>query len=212
MSLEATHIRFALDIKEKYQVQDIEKYVSGTIYPDSRYITKIDRELTHNDDILRSEFAKNDFRKGWQVHQICDTIQNKIKKRALPELFLEKYNGYNEQRWVVSTAIKIIQDINDMQQFPIKDCLKYLKFSYNPNGENISDIKKYNKIIINLYKDKTKTTVEDNHKTWLALGIDNELNNKVKEKTKEFLKDKKLVKRIESCYQMILSDYIEVFI
>lgn len=48
MSLGATHIRFALDLRDRYQVQDIEKYLSGTIYSDSRYVTKIDRNLTHN--------------------------------------------------------------------------------------------------------------------------------------------------------------------
>ncbi len=61
MSLEATHIRFALDLKDKYRVQAIEKYISGTTYPDSRYVTKIDRGLTHNDDILTPGFAKDDF-------------------------------------------------------------------------------------------------------------------------------------------------------
>ena len=38
MALEATHIRFAYDLKEKYKITDLEKYISGLIYPDSRYI------------------------------------------------------------------------------------------------------------------------------------------------------------------------------
>ncbi len=210
MSLEATHIRFALDLKEKYQVQDIEKYVSGTIYPDSRYVTKIDRELTHNEDILKPEFAKDDFKKGWQVHQICDLMQNKMKKRALPEPFSEKYNGYDEQRWVVSTAMKIIQDMNDMQQFPIQDYLKYLEYAQNPNGEEIGEVKKYNQIMVDLYRGKKTTTLEDNYRMWLALGVDEELGLKIKSKTEELLKDIKLVKKIEDVYFDMIENYQDV--
>lgn len=82
MSLEATHIRFALDLKDEYKIKDIKKYISGTVYPDSRYITGIDRNLTHYNDILKPEFAKDDFKKGWQVHQICGMIR--IMKKQKP--------------------------------------------------------------------------------------------------------------------------------
>ncbi|MCK5416031.1 hypothetical protein KAI92_01230 [Candidatus Parcubacteria bacterium] len=210
MSLEATHIRFALDLKNKYQVQDIEKYISGTIYPDSHYVTKIDRELTHNDDILNPAFAKDDFKKGWQVHQICDIMQNRMKKRVLPKFFSKKHNGYDEQRWIISTSMKIIQDMNDMQQFPIQKYLKYLAFSYNPNGENINEIKKYNQIMVDLYKDKKKITVEDNFNMWLALGINEKLGIKIKTKTEELLKDEVLVKKIEHTYIDMLNNYKDI--
>lgn len=52
MALEASHIRFALDLKDKYSIQDVQKLVSGTVYPDSRYATKIDRQLTHPQDFM----------------------------------------------------------------------------------------------------------------------------------------------------------------
>lgn len=41
MALEGTHIRFALDVGDKYNIKDLGKYISGTLYPDSRYITGI---------------------------------------------------------------------------------------------------------------------------------------------------------------------------
>ena len=50
MALEATHMRFALDLKNKYQVRNIKKYIVGTIYPDSRYLSGIDRTLTHSEN------------------------------------------------------------------------------------------------------------------------------------------------------------------
>ena len=68
MALEATHIRFALDLKDKYQVKDLEKYISGTIYPDSRYVSEIGRELTHPKDYLDWDiFAVDDFKKGFEI-------------------------------------------------------------------------------------------------------------------------------------------------
>ena len=207
MALEATHIRFALDLKDKYQVQNIKKYISGTIYPDSRYVTGIDRNLTHNNKILKPKFAKDDFRKGWQVHQICDIAQHFILRKQI--LFLNRHpiKGWQENKWVEFTSAKIIQDMADMQKFDIQQVIKFLEYVENPNGEDIKKVKKYNQIMVDLYKDKTITTVEDNYKMWLALGINNELGNKVKEKTHEFLKDKKLVKEIESCYKIMLNSY-----
>ena len=40
---------------------------------------------------------------------------------------------------------------------------------------------------------------------WIALGINKEFGKKIKDKTKKFLKDKNLVKKIESIYgEMII--------
>lgn len=41
MALEATHLRFALDLLPKLEVKDINDYLAGSIYPDSRYTTGI---------------------------------------------------------------------------------------------------------------------------------------------------------------------------
>ncbi len=112
---------------------------------------------------------------------------------------------------VTSTAIKIIQDMNDMQQFPIQKNLKYLNYLHNPNGENINKIKKYNQIIINLYKDKKKTSTRDYLKLWLALGVDKKIGIEINTKTKEFLKNKKLVKKIENSFSNIIENYKDAF-
>ncbi len=207
MALGATHIRFALDLKKNYQVQDLEKYISGTIYPDSRYVTHIDRNLTHGSNVLLPEFAVDDFRKGWQVHKICDAISYKKWKELFPELIPQKI----EDEWVLASATKIIQSMNDLKCFDLQSNLKYLKFAFNPNGEDIDEIKKYNQIMIDLYQGKTETSVEDNYQMWLALGISKEDANLIKIKTEEYLKDADLVKRIESVYDEMVRCYKEVF-
>lgn len=210
MALEATHIRFALDIKDKYRVQDMEKYISGSVYPDSRYVTGIDRNLTHNKDIMKPEFAKDDFRKGWQAHQICDIVQSKLRLNFLPELFPESGCQWNEDDWVASSAVKIIQDTNDLKCFDLQSNLKYLEYAHNPNGEDLDEIKKYNRIFINMYKGKSETTIEDNIRMWLELGINGELGEKIKIKTEELLRNEELVGRIHSIYKGMIKYYNEV--
>ena len=113
MALEATHIRFALDVKDEYNISSLEKYLSGTIYPDSRYITCSDRDLTHSDGLLSLDFAKDDFRKGWYIHLVCDKVQAIVKEES-------RVSSSNKtDDWVLSTAIKNIQDIKDVQCFDI---------------------------------------------------------------------------------------------
>jgi hypothetical protein len=207
MSLAATHIRLALDLKDKYQVQDVKKYISGAIYPDSRYITKINRQLTHNDEILKLTFAKDDFRKGWQTHQACDAIQKEMRKNFLPQAFAEEGDGYNEKIWIIATATKIIQDILDAQSFSIQEYLKYLEFTHNPNGEDIRGIKKYNQLIITLYKGKKETMIEDYYQMWLAFGISKNLGLKVKMKAEELQGNQKLMEKINGAYINMLKNY-----
>lgn len=205
MALEATHIKFALDLKNRYEVQDMKKYISGTIYPDSRYVTGIDRTLTHGEDILKTEFAKNDFRKGWQVHQICDSIQHQVFRDNIDFLNRHPQDKWEENKWVEFSAAKIVQDMEILKVFNIQPYLEYLEYVYNPNGEDIAKVKEYNLIMVNLYKDKKEISLEDNINMWRSLGIGDELCEKVKGTTKKFLNDKKLVRDIYDCYQKMLS-------
>ena len=59
MSLQITHIRFALDLHKELNITSLDQYISGTIYPDSRYMTGIDRSLTHSDTLL-TQFDSED--------------------------------------------------------------------------------------------------------------------------------------------------------
>ena len=105
MALEVTHIRFALDILERYQVNSLREYLSGTIYPDSRYVTRIDRNLTHNKHILGQHFSQSDFTSGWQVHCICDEVQRDVHQKLFPDF--HTYGG--SKKWIYLTALKLFE-------------------------------------------------------------------------------------------------------
>lgn len=207
MALEATHMRFALDLKDEYQAIDLEKYIVGSIYPDSRYVTGIDRTLTHGEWILADDFTVDDFHKGWQVHQLADDIQTEIIKDYFPKLVpvFAKEDKMIKDEWPMFSAIKIIQDMNDLQKFDLQQSVKCLEnYVFNPNGEDIKKVRKYNQIMIDLYKNKKKTTIEDNYQMWLALGVNRESALNIKKQTEELLNNVEIVKKIEMIYDEML--------
>ena len=207
MALEATHIRFALDLKDVYKVKDLGKYLSGTIYPDSRYVTGIDRTLTHNDEILKADFASDDFKKGWQLHHICDIIQNKLREKFLPELHLTHSKLFHTREWYLATAAKIIQDQFDMQLFDLHSQLSLLEYVQNPNNEDIETIQKYNQFVVNLYKGKDTVSFEDHFVFWSNLGISKKHLKGIENKTRKAYKNPDLVKRIHGIYDQMLSSF-----
>jgi len=207
MALEATHIRFALDIIDKYNIENIEKYISGSIYPDSRYVTKINREYTHNNDILHPEFANTDFKKGWQAHQVCDNIFNTVCESIFSDILSKYTPPGNENDWITSTGIKIVLDMSDMQKMNIQEHLLHLEYIEKHHDEDLNKVRDYNQLIISLYKDKSKTTLDDYTELWTALEIRDDLQKKIILKADEFLQNDKIATRIENLYEEMLDHY-----
>lgn len=159
MALEATHMRFALDLAEKYRVKDIERYISGSIYPDSRYATKVDRAATHPKDFMDWDVTElDDFKKGWMVHLLADEVQAETMRNLLPKV-CEGTREHGGERWIRRTAIKILQDVDDAKKFDIKKYLPYLDHVEMPNGENTETMRKYSTIFQDMYTDSEGVTI-----------------------------------------------------
>lgn len=205
MSLEATHIRFALDLKDKYQVKDIEKYIAGAVYPDSRYITGIDRILTHPKDYEDWHWeTADDFKKGWFIHLLVDKIQWQVTQEELPDLFQGDY-GHDREIWVKHTAIKILQDIDDVKKFDIKQCLSYLEFIGNPNGEDIEKIKESYQVISRLYAEPNNIDINNYRELWEKFGIGTELIQKLIAQTNQYRANERMMTIISGLYQKALN-------
>jgi hypothetical protein len=208
MALWATHIRFAIDLQNRFGIKEINKYISGTVYPDSRYISGLDRSLLHNDSLLEPGFANDDFKKGWQVHLICDKIQLLGQKKIFFDMpSIHRSRAGFSQAWIDATALKWLQDMDDMQRFDIQPYLKFLKTAYNPNGEDIKDIIKFNQIIIELYLNKSKINSNDAYITGIKLGIGKDIMKKVKEKLEKYLKDIDIARKSRLMYGEMLEYY-----
>ena len=200
MSLEATHIRLALDVQNKYQVKNLERYVNGVIYPDSRYVTAIDRLLTHPSDISDSHWEKSDdFKKGWLVHLLADKIQKEITQEKLPFVF-EGQRGQGSEVWIKHTAIKVLQDLDDLRKFDIKLYLPYLKNVENPNGEDLKKVCQYNEIFIKMYNQPKEVNIDSYYQMLLDFGIGQELSSKVVFQAKEYNENKIIRSAVPKIY------------
>ena len=149
MALIGTHVKFALDVADKYHIKDIDEYLSGTAYPDSRYVTKCARQLTHDSKFLEKSFATDDFKKGWQNHLLCDKMQWEVMKDVvcLDEKKIVQYDDI----WIMITAIKIIQDISDLEKYSIAEYLPISVGYAEEIDEKMELLQKYYKVVNDFY-------------------------------------------------------------
>jgi len=200
MSLFASHLRFAVDLKEKYRIKDIQKYLSGTVYPDSRYLTGISRELTHPLDFSTWQFDFcDDFKKGWLIHLNVDQVQEKLIREKFPQIFVGKI-FYGSKAWIGHTAIKALLDLNDCRKFNISDYLSLLEYAENPNNEDLELIKKYNQIFIKVYHDPKNITIKNWALIWQELGVNNELIAAIVKQFKLMYQDEKVRQTVDELY------------
>jgi len=106
MALPATHIRFALDLVHRFPIDNTAQYISGTLYPDSRWLTGVDRLKSHTDRYLEADFPDSEYTYGIHIHCVCDMVQAQVFEESLPGL-----QGLEDQaRWLYLSAAKMIQD------------------------------------------------------------------------------------------------------
>lgn len=200
MALYGTHIRFALDVKDYFKADNLNQYLSGAIYPDSRYFSKIDRHLTHSKEFKLLDFYQdNDFKKGWSSHIFYDNIQFQLMAETFGYLLSPEEHKYGSNNWIIRTTIKILQDLDDIQQFKLAnflDCFDYIEASHN---EPLEIVKKYNSSIAALYK-KIPLTIEDYLELWHSDHMDSGVVNKLRSKFIELEKDKEVMEKIKLIY------------
>lgn len=170
MALEGTHFRYALDVKDKFKVTELKPYISGCVYPDSRYQTGIDRILTHSNEQMSRNFWKDDdFKKGWATHLLYDKIMYSVHVEWFERLMP---SGSNEWSWF--TALKIFQDIDDVKKFDITEYIECLNFVGTPNGEDVSEVRAYNELIESVYRSPTNLSIESYSPIWQEWNLPKE--------------------------------------
>lgn len=200
MAGEGTHMRFALALKDKLEILDLEKFIAGTVYPDSRYISGIARGLTHGENLVDKSFLVNDFNRGWSVHYLCDKYQQEVMRDLFPEIM----NDLDRDRWWVNiSALKNVQDLCDIKKFDVQPLLKYLDNAINPNGEDVDKVKEFYRIIQKMYADEI-VTVENFRVMWLALGLKPDIVDKLIETTIKFLDDEKTMLKIDQMFDRMI--------
>ena len=208
MALEASHIRFALDIKAKLEVKDLKKYIPGIIYPDSRYVTKIDRELTHPQDLLDNHYSHlDDFNKGCYAHLLYDDILRNYTKQTLSDMFTDIDSSQDPGRelWIRLTALKILQDIDDIKKYAITSYLPHLDYIENINGEDRDILMRYNQYFQTMYAKPQQVSLESYYEMWLFLGIGKDLVKRLRVQTEAYNKNAKIKDFLKTVYEQTLT-------
>lgn len=203
MALPGTHIRFALDVMNRMRIGDIDHYLSGTVYPDSRWVTETDRERTHGEPYLKRDFPDSDFKLGWHVHCLCDHVQSGLYKTLLPDLrTLEP-----DRRWTRITAAKMIQDRKDIRHIDLDRYLACLVHAETPNGEDVAAIRSFYSILRETYAvpRQQPISLERYRILWIRIGLAPDRAELVMQETERMLLETGLTERIEAAYDDLVA-------
>jgi hypothetical protein len=200
MALPATHIRFALDMADRFPVEHLDRYIAGTLYPDSRWLTGVARLKSHDPRYLESIFPFSDYTLGIHIHCMCDKIQSGIFEATLPGLA----GLLDQERWVYLSAAKMIQDRLDMQAFDMQTYLPCLDYAENPNQEDIQRVRVFNRIIQSAYHLKTGMNFQDYYNLWVHVTLSTAMAAAMVREMERLSADNGLVERIKQSYDEIL--------
>ena len=202
--MEATHFRFAKDLSRKLRIKDFDSYYAGAIYPDSRYVTKINRKLTHGTDNPTDPFAPglSDFEKGWATHNLYDVAarQHYLALSPWPEKKIEQ----GGQQWQYLTALKIIEDMDSYKHLG-SDAQTIQDLSCTPpRNEDPDLLNDYYQIQKNLYS--SEPTLDSYRKFWKGIEIKRETMENMLAYTEDVLGDEKKLEKVNQIYQQVLNN------
>lgn len=196
MALPATHIRFALDLAHRFPITYLDRYIAGTLYPDSRWLTGVDRLKSHDQKYLTPDFPGSEYTYGIHIHCVCDRIQSLVFAERLPGLA-----GLNDQdRWVYLSAAKMIQDRFDMQEFDLQSCLPFLTYAETPNYEDVKGVLAFNRIIQNAYRHKQQLDFQDYFDLWVHVSLSPDTAAEMVSEMRRMAGDEDLVQLIKNSY------------
>ncbi|HAU66333.1 MAG: hypothetical protein UT30_C0001G0009 [Candidatus Uhrbacteria bacterium GW2011_GWF2_39_13] len=209
MAMELTHIRFAHDLKQVLHVQNESFYYAGAVYPDSRYITNIDRSLTHGGKSPNDPFTPglSDFEKGWATHLFYDRKAHPQYVPLSPWSMEEAQQGNHV--WQFMSAVKIVEDLQsyDVMNGKIGMILN-ISFPIYPSNEDPQTMQKYSDIQKTLYH--VKPTLEDYRIFWNNLSRESGVIDSIMEYAKNLLHNDMIQQKIKVIYPMVLDEILRI--
>jgi hypothetical protein len=172
MAMEATHVRFALELAGVLGVKDLRAYLSGAVYPDSRYLTGVARSATHAEGSPQDPFASglSDFERGWATHIVYDAHTSELARCELDVLLPDAWQAEN-WRWPWVTARKLVEELGTCrlmgERVTVMQTLEPVEY---PFGENREVMEKYYEIQRKGYEGQV--TVETAVHTLQTAGVE----------------------------------------
>ena len=200
MAMPGTHLRFAVTLAERLAVKDLSAYLSGTLYPDSRWTTGVDRRVTHAPRCLDPDFPTDDFTLGWHLHCLCDRIQKVFLKR-----FLGGLTGLApDEQWIRMSAVKVVQDMNDAENGELECYLSLLACCQTPNGESCEGIEAFYGSVQRAYGCKKTPSWSDYKRLWLEIELAPERVRQIEKQVDSIMMDKERVLEIRGVFEQMI--------
>ena len=203
MALPATHIRFAVAVADRLSVVDQRAYLSGTLYPDSRWVTGVDRPKTHSAHCLDPDFPTDDFSLGWHIHCLCDRIQGEIYDGLLVELS----ELTPEAGWIHISAAKVVQDMNDAAHGDIGAYLAMLTHAHTPNGESGDQVAAYLGYVRRTYSRRTVPDWADYDRLWTDVGLERLRIDRIEQQVQRILADAARVDELNRAFDRMVANW-----
>ena len=201
--MEATHIRFALDLMPLLKIDDIDAYCAGAVYPDTRYVTRVDRDVTHGLACPHDPFADNlnDFERGWATHLLYDRLAGGVMKSFISSELGPVTQG--SPAWVTMMAMKVVEDLEAIGQRPeVLMRLHGLSISKAPSDESLELLKSFHSIVSTLYQDIP--TLEDYREWIVGIGAPVELAESIVIQARQISEDDAYSAKIRAIYRETL--------
>ncbi|BBO68523.1 hypothetical protein DSCA_24530 [Desulfosarcina alkanivorans] len=196
MALPATHIRFALSVANGLPAEQMGAYLSGTLYPDSRWLTGVHRRKTHARRFLDPAFPSDAFTLGWHVHCVCDRIQRTLFDRLLGgPAQLDA-----DARWIRASAAKVIQDMQDAAAAELDERLPLLVHAQTPNSESKDRVTAYLDLVRRAYRGQTRPAWPVYARLWGDVGLDRLKITAIEKQVLQFLADRPMATRIKTAF------------
>lgn len=202
MAHEATHVRFARDLEKALGVRNKTEYYSGSVYPDSRYVTRLPRSSTHGITSLTP--GMSDFDKGCFTHVLYDRI---VGPRYLEDT---EWHGTGitplSEGWIQMTAAKLVEDHFSCEALgeELSLMLETDAPEVPPNQERPDDLERYYESLHRLYR--KKPVLEDHLFFFQVFNIPMDVARRVIEEADKITHDPIRRKRIEQLYGQCLQE------
>jgi hypothetical protein len=203
VALPASHVRFALEIEPQLPVGDRGRFLAGTLYPDSRWVTGVPRRRTHERRFLQPDYPDSDFTLGVHVHCLCDRIQG----RALHRHFGALDQMADEERWVALSALKMVQDMGDVQHVDMAHWLARLGEAEAPNGEDPRRVADYYDMLRQTYSGEGGAAPGRYRALWRMVGLDRKRTDKMMDRMDQLLETPGTTTRLSALHQETVAFY-----
>ncbi|MEJ2347699.1 MAG: hypothetical protein P8Y17_00665 [Patescibacteria group bacterium] len=201
MASQVSHIVYGKKIFDECKNKNLSwpKFLVGTIFPDIRYLAKIDRDSTHGFNTSKEKIPNNSFEAGMYIHWYVDEKREKIlKKKGIYNLELARSRLY-------STALKLVEDQVLYDKYHHwEETVKALDTYYEEEYKYVPD-KKIVKEWHNLNQKLFRAKPTDETVRWMILrmGFDEDVSAEVLEQMELVRNNRKIITVLSETYKEV---------